>query len=132
ELVEKSLKIQTYLSDEFSKEHLRGDYDYMISAIFTQIAISKGYDGIFYPSVRVGGKGFNIAITPEATKKLGLYVAGECTVYKKKNRTILDNNAIIELNGNEEEFEMKDLPNNEKLILAKLGVNSVEELKNCR
>jgi hypothetical protein len=84
ELVGKSLKIQTYLADEFAKENLRGDYDYMISAIFTQIAVNKGYDGIFYPSVRVGGKGFNIAITPQATKKLGLYVAGECSLYKRK------------------------------------------------
>jgi hypothetical protein len=119
------------LADEFAKENLRGDYDYMISAIFTQIAVNKGYDGIFYPSVRVGGKGFNIAITPQATKKLGLYVAGECSLYKKKNHTIIDNNAIAELDGKQETFEMRDLPNNEKLILSKLGITSIEELKNC-
>lgn len=130
EIIDKSLKIQTFIANEFSKEHLRHDYDYMISAIFTQIAVKKGFDGIFYPSVRVGGRGFNIAITEEATKKLGLYVAGECTVYKKKDHTIVDNNAVAELDGNQENFIMKDLPSNEKLILSKLGVSSKEELKN--
>lgn len=129
ELIEKSLKIQTFLADEFSKEHLRSDYDYMISAIFTQIAVSKGFDGVFYPSVRVGGRGFNIAITPAASKKLGLYVAGECSVYKKNDHTVVDNNAVIQLDGNQETFEMKDLPSNEELILKKLGVNSKEDLK---
>jgi hypothetical protein len=34
ELIEKSLKIQTFLADEFSKEHLKSDYDCMISEIF--------------------------------------------------------------------------------------------------
>jgi hypothetical protein len=130
EVVEKSLKIQTYLAEEFSKEHLRGDYDYMISAIFTQIAVSKGYDGFFFPSVRVGGRGFNIAITPEATKKLGLYVAGECSVYKVKDHTILGNDAILELDGEQEEFELPEIPNNQQLILNKLGFKTLEELKN--
>ena len=130
ELIEKSLKIQTFLADEFSKEHLRYDYDYMISAIFTQMVVNKGFDGVFYPSVRVGGRGFNIAITPAATKKLGLYVAGECSVYKKKDNTIVDNNAVIQLDGSQETFEMKDLQSNEKIILLKLGINSKDELKN--
>jgi len=130
EIVEKSLKIQTYLAEEFSKENLRGDYDYMISAIFTQIAVSKGYDGVFYPSVRVGGRGFNIAITPEASKKMGLYVAGECSVYKINDHTILGNDAILELDGEQEEFELREIPNNQQLILSKLGLKTLDELKN--
>jgi hypothetical protein len=101
----------------------------MISAIFTQIAVSKGYDGVFYPSVRVGGRGFNIAITPEATKKLALYVAGECSVYKVKDHTILGNDAIIELDGEHEKFELREIPNNQQLILSKLGLKTLEELK---
>lgn len=129
EIVEKSLKIQTYLAEEFSKENLRGDYDYMISAIFTQIAVSKGYDGVFYPSVRVGGRGFNIAITPEASKKMGLYVAGECSVYKINDHTILGNDAILELDGEQEEFELREIPNNQQLILSKLGLKTLDELK---
>lgn len=129
-LIEKSLKIQTYLADEFSKKEIRGDYDYMISAIFTEMAIKHGYDGILYPSVRVDGKGFNIAITPEATKKLGLYVAGECSIYKVKDQVVVGNDAAVELDGKTEEFEIKDIPNHRKECLAKLGLNSLEELKN--
>jgi hypothetical protein len=80
--------------------------------------------------VRVGGRGFNIAITPTASKNLGLYVAVECSVYKKNDYTIVDNNAVIQLDRNQQTFEMKNLPSNEQLILKKLGVNSTEDLKN--
>jgi len=130
EIVEKSLKIQSYLADEFSKEDIRGDYDYMISAIFTQIAVNKGYDGIFYPSVRVGGRGFNIAITENATEKLGLYVAGECSLYKIKDRSIVGNDAIVELDGNQDAFQLNELPSREQMILERLGLTSIEELEN--
>ena len=128
EIVEKSLLFQTFLAEEFGKNEIRGDYDYMISAIFSEIAIKNGYDGVFYPSVRVGGRGFNIAITPEATKKLGLYVAGECSVYKKKDKTIVGNDAIVELND-ENEFILQDIQSHQKECLAKLGLSSLEELK---
>ena len=129
DLLEKSLTIQTYLADEFSKEEIKGDYDYMISAIFSEIAVKRGYDGIFYPSVRVQGQGFNIAITPEATKKLGLYVAGECSIYKIKDHTIIGNDAIVELDGKQESFEMVQLDGHRKEILAKLGIENLDELK---
>lgn len=128
EIVEKSLLFQTFLAEEFGKEDIRDDYDYMISAIFSEIAIKNGYDGVFYPSVRVGGRGFNIAITPEATKKLGLYVAGECSVYKLKDQTIVGNDAIVQLND-EDEFTLQNIPNHQKECLAKLGLTSIEELK---
>ena len=77
-----------------------------------------GYDGVFYPSVRVGGKGFNIAITPEATKKLGLYVAGECSIYKLKDHTIIGNDVmmapeVIILSGSHK-FDRTDIPMREQ------------------
>lgn len=131
DIVEKSLLIQSYLADEFSKENIEGDYDYMISAIFSEIATKKGYDGIFYPSVRVNGKGFNIAITPQATKKLKLIVAGECSLYKHKDHTVVGNDAVIQLEGNEEEFQLIDFENNlQQELLNKIGVKSIEDLKN--
>lgn len=131
DIIEKSLKIQTYLADEFAKENIGRDYDYMISAIFSEIASKRGFDGIFYPSVRVAGKGFNIAITPEAVKKLQLIVAGECSLYKHKMHTVVGNDAIVQLTGAENEFELIDLPNNhQKECLAKIGMRSLEELKN--
>ncbi|WP_439507041.1 hypothetical protein [Sediminibacterium sp.] len=129
DILEGSLAYITFLADEFSKEDIRGDYDYMISALFSELVTQRGLDGIFYPSVRVGGKGFNIAITPEATKKLGLYVAGECSMYKLKDHTVVGNDAIVELKGTEEEFKLVDIERHEKECLAQLGVTSIDDLK---
>lgn len=129
EIIDSSLAFTTFLADEFSKEDIRGDYDYMISALFSELTSHRGFDGILYPSVRVGGKGFNIAITPEATKKMGLYVAGECSIYKLRDHTIVGNDAIVELNGTEEEFKLVDMERHEKECLAQLGVTSIDDLK---
>lgn len=129
DILERSLAYTTFLADEFSKEEIRGDYDYMISAIFSELTTQRGLDGIFYPSVRVGGKGFNIAITPEATKKLGLYAAGECSMYKLQDHTVVGNDAIVKLKGTEQEFKLVDIEPHVKECLAKLGVNSIDDLK---
>ncbi|WP_184492487.1 RES family NAD+ phosphorylase [Algoriphagus iocasae] len=128
ELQEKSFAFTSFLAEEFSKPEIRGDYDYMISALFSEMAIDKGMDGIFYPSVRVGGAGFNVAINPESLKKMGLYVAGECSVYKVREQVFVGNDAIVSLSGTEDNFTMKELENQEKFFLDKLGVRSVQEL----
>jgi hypothetical protein len=129
ELAEQSLAFQTFLADEFAKEEIRDDYDYMISAIFSELVLNKGFDGVLYPSVRVGGKGFNVALSPNAIGKLKLNVAGECTVYKLKDHTVVDNNAIVELKGTEDEFNLKEIESHEKACLEKLGVETIEDLK---
>lgn len=132
EIVDKSLKFQDFMASEFAKETIDADYDYMISAMFAEDITSKGLDGIFYPSVRTAGKGFNIAITPEASKKLALYVAGECSIYKLKDQIVIGNDAIVELDGTQTEFELVDLPNDESIYLNKLGIKSIDELKASR
>ena len=129
DILERSLAYTTFLADEFSKEDIKGDYDYIISALFSELAIQRGLDGIFYPSVRVGGRGFNIAITPDSTKKLGLYVAGECSIYKLKDHTVVGNDAIVELKGTEEEFKLIEIDNLQKECLAQLGLTSIDDLK---
>jgi len=129
EIIEKSLLFQTYLADEFSKAEIRDDYDYMISALFSELVTKSGLDGVIYPSVRVGGAGFNIAITPEATAKLSLHVAGECSIYKLKDHTVVGNDAIVKLDGTEENFKLTELDKHEKECLAQLGVSSIDELK---
>ena len=129
EIAERSIAFSSFLADEFSKEHITGDFDYMISALFTELSAKRGLDGVLYPSVRVGGAGFAIAITPEATTRLGLYAAGECSVYKLKDHTVVGNDAIVELNGNETAFKLNDLDPHQKECLAQLGVTSIDELK---
>jgi hypothetical protein len=129
EVIDKSLKFQDYLASEFAKEEIQADYDYMISAIFTENITKNGLDGILYPSVRTAGKGFNIAITPKATEKLGLYVAGECSIYKSKDQVVVGNDAIVQLDGKQTEFKLEDIENHEQLLLEKIGVKTIEELK---
>ncbi|TVR85147.1 MAG: RES domain-containing protein [Saprospirales bacterium] len=126
---ERSLSFTSFLADEFSKEKISGDYEYMISALFSELVIQKGLDGVLYPSVRVSGRGFNIAITPEATNKLKLIAAGECSVYKLREDTVVGNDAIVELDGTEETFILRDIERNEKEYLARLGVTSIEDLR---
>lgn len=129
EMIDKSLNFQDFMAIEFAKETIQSDYDYMISAMYTEYITSYGLDGVLYPSVRTFGKGFNIAITPEASKKLALYVVGECSIYKVKDQVVIGNDAIVVLDGTQTEFELVDLPKDESLYLKKLGIKSIDELK---
>lgn len=129
-LTAKSLKFQYFLADEFSKE-IKTHQDYMISAIFSEVVVNNKnheIDGILYPSVRTAGEGFNVAIKPESCSKMGLYVAGECSVYKLRDHTIVGNDAIVQLDGKTDEFEMIEIENHRAECLQKLGLRSIEEL----
>ena len=130
ELIEKSQKYQQFLADEFSKE-ITNPLDYMISATFTDIVVNNRkvkIDGVIYPSVRTSGEGFNIAITPEACSRLGLYVAGECSIYKHKDHTVVGIDRLVELDGKTNEFELLALENDQKECLNQLGVASIDDL----
>lgn len=130
ELADKSLKINTFLSNEFAKQ-VKTHHDYMISAIFTEIVVNnpnRNIDGILYPSVRVHGDGYNIALKPSACKKISLMTAGECSIYNLLGETIVDVDSIVELDGNTDEFEMVEIDNKRDSILRELGVNSIDEL----
>jgi hypothetical protein len=83
-LRDKSLKYGTYLANEFSKDKISNESDYMISAIFSEfVANDNRFDGILYPSVRAEGKYFNIAIKPEViSTKLELTNVRECPIIK--------------------------------------------------
>lgn len=40
------------------------DYEYLVSAIFSEMSVAKGYDGLLYPSVATEGMmGLNVALT---------------------------------------------------------------------
>lgn len=128
---DRSLKFQEFLADEFSKE-ITINNDYSISAYFTHAVVnSQRYkiDGVLYPSVRTQGDGFNIAITPEACSKLALYVAGECSIYKLRDHTVVGVDRITELDGKTDEFELLEIENHQKECLEQLGVTSIEDLK---
>lgn len=75
-----------YFAKEFSKKNEDGfDYNYLISAIFTEVVTTDhAFDGVMYPSVQTGGQlGFNVAITPDTVdKKMKLVVAYETQIKK--------------------------------------------------
>lgn len=107
EIAEKSFKIANFLSYEFAKQNIENDYDYMISAVFSEIVSSRpNIDGIFYPSVRTEGQGFNITIKPESIHKIELVAVGECTVEKNNNVTTMTNNKSILLQKGQVDFDL--------------------------
>ncbi len=129
EMLDKSLKYQTFIADEFSKE-INNHTDYLISAIFTELVSQHpNIDGVLYPSVRVLGKGFNVAIKPSACKKLGLYVAGECSIYKLRDHTVVGIDCLTKLDGKTDNFELTEIENHRIECLQQLGVTCIDELK---
>ena len=128
EMIENSMKIQDFLAEEFSKEDTDNDYEYLISALFSEMCVKKGFDGVFYPSVRVGGMGFNIAITPQATHKLRLYAAGESSVYKLYDHTVIGNDSILKYKGNRRKLKFKRIISHRKECLNQLGLKSMYDL----
>lgn len=134
ELQDETLAISEYFAYEFSKEQTDNDYDYLISATFSEIVVDKGIDGVIFPSVRVGGKGFNVAIRPEiADTHLDLVVAGECSIYKYYDNSIVDNDTIVELTPNQTHFELNSVdPQShpgQMECLRRLGLKSMDDLK---
>jgi len=131
---EPSILISDYIAGEFGKEEIPADYHYLISALYTDFVIDAGFDGVLYPSVRVRGEGFNVAITPEAAdSKIKLVAAGECTIYKRVfGDSIIDNNTGVQITNENEPFvflpvDTKD-HTGETTCLANLGVNKTDEL----
>lgn len=106
----KSNSVTEYLASEFAKKETPHDYDYLISALFTELVISQGFAGVYYPSVRAEGKGFNVAIHPEfVNNNMKAIVSGECTLYKNGKDVVLDNDTIIEISEGKTEFIMQPI-----------------------
>ena len=81
------------------------------------MAITRGYDGIYFPSVRTDGQGFNLAIKPEiVNQKLKLVYAGECTIFKGEKKVIFNNNTETFINGRQTTFDYTEIPIGERRI----------------
>ena len=96
--------------------------------------LSHGLDGVFYPSVRTQGQGFNVAIKPEiADSHLELVVAGECSIYKYLDHTVIDNDTIVEVEPNQTNFVFNAVDPvyhaGETECLKQLGLTSAEDLR---
>ncbi len=103
--VDSNIIVTEYLAGEFAKKDITFDYDYLISALFTERVTQNGLAGVYYPSVRTEGEGFNVAIHPYYVDNcMKPFVVGECTIYKKNKHVVLDNDSIAPLEFDQKEF----------------------------
>jgi hypothetical protein len=102
--------VTEYLASEFAKKETPNDYDYLISALFTEVVLSKGFAGVYYPSVRAEGKGFNVAIHPDfVNSNMKAIVSGECSLSKNGKHIVLVNETIAEISEGSTDFIMKPI-----------------------
>ena len=128
EIEENVKQISNFFAKEFAKDNIQNDYDYFLSAIFTEVITNDHYyDGVMYPSVRSGGEwGFNVAIKPDIVdSNMILDTVLETTLYKNKKKTLLLDDRISGL-STWEFVETQQLPKDE--ICKHLGVNDLSEI----
>lgn len=129
EMSESIKSISNFFATEFAKKDIREDYDYFMSALFTEVITKDlGYDGVMYPSVQSGGEwGFNVAIKPEVVdKNMILEMVLETTLYKNGATAILLDNNISGL-STWEFVETPQLP--QETICKHLHIDSLNNIK---
>ena len=106
----KSNAITEFLACEFAKSETPNDFDYLISALYSELVVEKGYAGVYYPSVRAEGKGFNVAIHPDFVESCMIpIIVGECSLYKKGKYIVLDNDTITEIDSGQTEIKFEPI-----------------------
>lgn len=118
-----------FVAEEFSKP-VDNEYEYLISAAIADAYVNQtNFDGIMYPSVRLGGQaGMNIALKPEIVdSSLALQNIGELVYYKNAEHGII----IVDKLANIETWNYFESPAQPPLdkLLAEIGVESLEELE---
>ncbi|MBK9638542.1 MAG: hypothetical protein IPO63_12285 [Bacteroidetes bacterium] len=108
-----SLMVSSYFANYFANNKIADDYDYIMSACFTEMAVEKGFAGVLYPSVRGEGHGFNVAIHPYfVDSAMELEAVGQSTIYKLGTELFLDNDLVALVLKGQMEFNLKPvLPN---------------------
>ena len=126
-----SIDFLDLIYSEFSK-NVKKDYEYMISAIFTEIMMQyNSFDGVFYPSIKSDDTCYNIALAPKTIDKLSLKYVAECSIFKNKERIEFceDADAFVNSNGNFT-WNERNINKYHSDILKKINVKTLEELKN--
>jgi len=127
------LKIINFFSKEFCKTKIKGDFDYMISAVFSEVVTRNlGYDGVLYPSVQMGGQlGFNFSLKPESVDKcLELDIIVESSYYKNRDHGICIDENAFQWNTFMNRFtprRLKTVPYN--IIAEKIKLENLDILK---
>ncbi len=101
--------LMDFIASEFAKRDIRGDYDYLISAMFTEHIVAKGYHGVIFPSVRSEEKGMNVAIIPDAADKMRLEGVMQCTVAKEGNQIAILDSKVAWVNPGDQKLNFISL-----------------------
>ena len=97
--------ITEYLASEFAKTETPNEYDYLISALFTEMILLKNFAGVYYPSSRTEGKGFNVVIQPKVVENFMIPIdASEYTVYRKDGAIYFDIESIAKIGIGQTKF----------------------------
>jgi len=134
--IEKSKMIYEFFAEQFSKKETPHDYDYLHSALYTEIIQWLTHNniklaGVIYPSVRVDDnvlKGMNVAISPShADNSLELKQVLECIIYKKGKELLVDNNKFINITDNSKEFTLQDLTSPKERLGRDAALKTLEQ-----
>lgn len=116
-----------FVANEFSKPVVY-DYDYLISAAISDAYVHQvNFDGIVYPSVRIGGQaGMDIALKPNVVdESLMLMRAAEMTFCKNGDKSM----AFIDRVSDSLSWNYRTVNNYDKNMIAKhIGLESLSEL----
>lgn len=115
DFVDDSMLVTEYLAHEFGKPNLSDlEHEYLVSAAFTDLSTNfsrdgvNPYNGIYYPSVRANGIGYNVAIHPDyCDKYLQLVSVGECTIYKYPCGVTVDNDTVCKVKDDTKPFTLE-------------------------
>jgi hypothetical protein len=123
-----TVKSAEFFANEFSKEiaHDAPDYNYLISAIFSNNIVNGGTAGVIYPSVKTSAKSLNVAISPEFVENcMELDSVLHCKMYKLKNYSIVNNELIATNIDNSQDFTYEAIDSDynltEEEIIKQLG-----------
>ncbi|MGI4873029.1 MAG: hypothetical protein ACRYFX_17855 [Janthinobacterium lividum] len=111
-LREQSRAANAFFAAEFAKpsQQFKSHRDYLLSAVFAEVAAERHMAGVYYPSVMAAGQGFNVAISPDyAARALRLDKVLECTLYKRDGRFMLGPDKFCGVEPGAETFELQPL-----------------------
>lgn len=124
-------KISNFFAEEFSRRNMGPDYNYLLSAIFTEIVVEQGYDGVVYPSVQASGLALNVAIKPETVdSSLRLDVVGEGKIYKNKMSTYIRSETSYKVKDEKADFVYESVKSEISIAecLKRVNVKSLDDL----
>ncbi|SMO92516.1 malectin domain-containing carbohydrate-binding protein [Fodinibius sediminis] len=88
-------RFHTFIANQFAKHPIEEEHEYKITALFTEMIMEKGFDGVIYPSVKTDLRGFNVAVNSNIVEdNFNLFAVCECTHYLKQDYSFVNNDLL--------------------------------------